>query len=48
MLKFTPPDGRIDLDAHKEGENVVVSVADTGPGIPREELARIFGRGQDE
>jgi two-component system phosphate regulon sensor histidine kinase PhoR len=43
-LKFTPPDGRIDLDARKEGENVVVSVADTGPGIPREELARIFER----
>ena len=43
-LKFTPPDGRIDIDARKEGENVVVSVADTGPGIPREELARIFER----
>jgi two-component system phosphate regulon sensor histidine kinase PhoR len=43
-LKFTPPDGRIDVDARKEGENVIVSVADTGPGIPREELARIFER----
>jgi two-component system phosphate regulon sensor histidine kinase PhoR len=43
-LKFTPPDGRIDIDARKESENVVVSVADTGPGIPREELARIFER----
>ncbi len=43
-LKFTPPGGRIDVDARKEGENVIVSVADTGPGIPREELARIFER----
>jgi len=43
-LKFTPPDGRISVDARKEGENVIVSVADTGPGIPREELTRIFER----
>jgi two-component system phosphate regulon sensor histidine kinase PhoR len=43
-LKFTLPGGRISVEARKDGENVIVSVADTGPGIPHEELGRIFER----
>lgn len=42
--KFTPPKGQIRVDARTEGDNVVVSVADTGPGIPHEELTRVFER----
>jgi two-component system phosphate regulon sensor histidine kinase PhoR len=42
--KFTPPKGEIRVDARTEGDNLVVSVADTGPGIPKEELSRIFER----
>ncbi len=43
-LKFTPPGGQIKVSAHKQGENVMVSMTDTGPGIPHEELSRIFER----
>ncbi|MBV8517371.1 MAG: GAF domain-containing protein [Acidobacteria bacterium] len=41
-LKFTPPGGRISVCAsHRDGE-VLVSVRDTGPGIPHEHLGHIF------
>lgn len=43
-LKFTPPDGRITLEARKAGANVRISVADTGSGIPAEELPLLFTR----
>ncbi len=42
--KFTPSGGRVSLTAVCEGDNVIVSVADTGPGIPPNELKRIFER----
>jgi signal transduction histidine kinase len=41
-LKFTPASGRISFVANPRGENVLFSVADTGPGIPRENLGDIF------
>jgi PAS domain S-box-containing protein len=41
-IKFTPESGKITISAHQEGEQVVVSVADTGPGIPSEHLAKVF------
>jgi len=40
-LKFTPPGGRITVRAQRDGE-VLFSVSDTGPGIPREHLSDIF------
>jgi signal transduction histidine kinase len=40
--KFTPEGGRITVEAHQEGDMVVVTVADTGIGIPAESLAYIF------
>ena len=43
-LKFTPPGGKILVEARSIGEWVIVSVADTGPGIPDEEMSRIFER----
>jgi len=42
--KFTPSGGQVSLTALCEGDNVIVSVADTGPGIPPSELNRIFER----
>jgi signal transduction histidine kinase len=33
-IKYTPPGGRIRLDAERRGASVVVRVSDSGPGIP--------------
>jgi signal transduction histidine kinase len=41
-VKFTPSGGRVDLSALAEDGRVEIAVADTGPGIPPEELERIF------
>jgi signal transduction histidine kinase len=43
-LKYTPENGRIIWKAEKRGENVQVSITDSGPGVPLEERERIFGR----
>ena len=40
--KYTDPGGEIWLTAWREGNNVAVSVRDTGIGIPAEMLPRIF------
>ena len=43
-VKFTPRGGRILVTAKREGGVLALSVSDTGPGIPRDELARVFER----
>lgn len=40
--KYTEPGGRIGLDAHREGAEVVISVRDNGAGIPVDMLPRVF------
>jgi signal transduction histidine kinase len=42
-LKFTT-EGRIEIRVEHDGENTTLHVADTGPGIPTEELPNIFER----
>jgi signal transduction histidine kinase len=37
-----PGGGEIALDAHRQGEELLVTIADTGHGIPPEQLPRIF------
>jgi len=37
-----PEGGRLDLGARRDGPDVVLSVVDTGSGIPAEDLARVF------
>ncbi len=41
--KFTGPNGRIDIEATIDGQDVVVAVRDTGIGIPADKLEEIFG-----
>jgi len=43
-IKFTPCQGRITIRALPEGSEVVLSVRDTGIGIPETERERIFER----
>lgn len=43
-LRHTPEGGLIVVDAHRDGEAVEVSVADTGVGIPAADLELIFER----
>ena len=41
-VNATPPGGRISVAAHKAPDGVQISVADTGRGIPREYVGRVF------
>jgi signal transduction histidine kinase len=41
-LKFTPAGGRVRVSAVTAGEQVEVSVDDTGPGIPPDQLSQLF------
>ncbi|HWL51922.1 MAG TPA: ATP-binding protein [Chthoniobacteraceae bacterium] len=41
-IKFTPAGGKITVVSRNKGDRVVLSVTDTGIGIPREALATIF------
>lgn len=43
-IKYTPPGGTVTLRAESCGGSLCVSVADTGVGIPPEDLPRIFER----
>lgn len=43
-IKFTPEGGRIQLAARQKAGMAVVSVSDTGVGVPQEDLNRIFDR----
>jgi two-component system, OmpR family, phosphate regulon sensor histidine kinase PhoR len=43
-INYTCADGEITVSAAVEGDYVVVKVADTGIGIPEEDLPRIFDR----
>ena len=43
-VHYTPGGGRISIRAAVAGPEVVISVSDTGPGIPQTEQARIFER----
>ncbi|MEW5744938.1 MAG: hybrid sensor histidine kinase/response regulator [Nitrospirota bacterium] len=41
-LEATPAGGSVSVSTRAEGEDVVLTIADTGSGIPPEEVSRIF------
>jgi two-component system sensor histidine kinase KdpD len=41
-VKFSSPTDPIEIDARRQGGDLVIRVRDHGPGIPRERAARIF------
>ena len=43
-IKFTPPGGEIRVRAARQDGDVLVSVADNGPGIQPDDLPRVFER----
>jgi two-component system sensor histidine kinase KdpD len=42
--KYTPPGGTVALTGRRQPGAVVLSVADDGPGIPPDRLARVFDK----
>jgi two-component system sensor histidine kinase BaeS len=43
-LRHTPSGGRVTVGLRREGGATLISVADTGPGIPQEHLPNVFER----
>jgi two-component system OmpR family sensor kinase len=41
-VKYTPPGGRVELSVVADGNDAVLAVEDTGPGIDAADAARIF------
>ncbi len=43
-VRYTPADSPIEVDARVADEEILISIADRGPGIPVEDLERIFDK----
>lgn len=43
-IKYTEPDGTVEVAAHLQGNDFILSVADSGPGIERDQWDQIFDR----
>ncbi|HEY7761083.1 MAG TPA: ATP-binding protein [Burkholderiales bacterium] len=43
-IRYTPAGGQVDVALRRAGDRAVLTVRDTGPGIPAEERDRVFDR----
>lgn len=43
-IKFTPEAGQVRMRAYPSDSDIVIEVADSGPGIPTQDLPRVFER----
>jgi signal transduction histidine kinase len=43
-VKYTPPGGRVDVQIRQDADHAMLRVSDTGPGIPADEVSRIWDR----
>ena len=43
-VRYTPPQGRVDVAVAPEDGSAVLTVRDTGPGVPQAERSRLFDR----
>jgi len=43
-VRYTPSDSPIDVSVQTEGDQMIISVADRGPGIPPADLERVFDK----
>lgn len=43
-IKFTSEQGKIKIDSVKQGDEIKITVEDTGAGIPEEDIPKIFDR----
>ncbi len=43
-MRYTPPNGTIDVGVEVVGQEARIEVRDTGPGIPEEEMPHVFAR----
>lgn len=43
-IKYTPTGGKVQLISYKKYNNIIISVKDTGIGIPKKDISRLFER----